>query len=249
MMENKFLIFALPRTGSSTLLQILNLHEDIKCVYEPFNVDKRYYKFEKDIEDENQLTDAINFIYSKNNGIKHIWNTDGWPFLKQPSLNKSILLKGGKIIFLQRKNILQRIVSCQISWQTNLWDKEDKDKIANHRFTMLDAELIKLTLENEKNYLQEWKDYLKNSHIDFMEVYYEDIFSNNLSFDEKLKVLDNIFSFLGYPRSSDLCLIELKKLVDTSNKMSSDDLYLNIPKIKKIDARFGSDETGRLFNN
>jgi hypothetical protein len=192
----------------------------------------------------------MEFIYASYNGIKHTYNFRGWPFVGQPSLNRSILFEGKNIIFLCRKNILQRIVSSQISSQTKIWespDPDDKDKIANFIFEPLDMGTIKWQIENENKCLNEWRRFMKDNNIRFLEVFYEEIFDYRLTLADRIAAIDRIFSFLGYAGTDTLPSTDLITLLGSGNKMSPTELYGRIPNIRKIEETFGANETGWLF--
>ncbi|GGA93574.1 hypothetical protein GCM10011511_16070 [Puia dinghuensis] len=245
------MIFALTRTGSTTLMRILNLQKCLRCAHEPFNPDVRYYRLDSQVNTEDELSRAMETIYEDYDGIKHTWNFRGWPFMWMPQLNKLILLKAGKIVFLTRKNILQRIVSSEISMQTKIWhlpDLSEKSQISKFEFKPLNAERIKWLLMNENIFLTEWRTYIKENKLDYMELSYEDIYSDRLNSAEKCSTLDNLFSFLGYPGIETLPYDQLENLLAIDNKMSPAEIYRQIPEIEKIDREFGSDETGWLFH-
>jgi hypothetical protein len=247
-MENRFIIFALARTGSSTLAKALNLHHDLSCFHEPFNPGNEHSSYQKNIHDECHLSAEISKIQSKYKGIKHVWHPQGWPFPKNPSLNKLILLKFNKVILLNRRSILQRVVSNQISLQTNIWGTVHpgyKEKIAGFMFDPLDKNWIRWHIQNEIQYLNEWKCFLRNKSIDFLEVHYEDIFPSDN--EQKIKIMNDICSFLGGSKFEEKNKSILLDLLSPEHKMSPVAIYNKIPNIIEIEMEFGNDISGWLF--
>jgi hypothetical protein len=119
----RLVLFAHPRSGSTSLYQILQLHPEVNILEEPFNENfirwnpnnRNYRDLIRDIPSlDQQLTE----IFATHNGIKVL--DDQIPdelavhLLQRPDC---------KIIFLRRKNLLQAIVSVLIAEQRQLWKK------------------------------------------------------------------------------------------------------------------------------
>jgi hypothetical protein len=78
----RFLLFSLPRSGSTTLWRILRCHPNVRCAFEPFNKDSVLgQKYAIGIEDEASLEVTLSKIWQDHDGIKHVWDYCGeWPF-------------------------------------------------------------------------------------------------------------------------------------------------------------------------
>ena len=119
----RIILFAHPRSGSSSLYQILQLHPELDILEEPFNENfalwnphqKNYLDLTHDIPSlDAQLAD----IFAMYNGIKVL------DYQLPDNLAIHLLERRGcKIIFLRRKNLLQSVVSVLIVEQTQLWKK------------------------------------------------------------------------------------------------------------------------------
>ena len=124
----KFIIFAHPRSGSSSLTEILKLHPDLSILVEPFSerfhlwfpLEKKYRDF---VRDETSLDELLAEISLKHNGVKTLH------FHLPEDLGRHMLLKPDyRIIFLRRENLLQAVVSVLIAEQTRLWKKWELDR-------------------------------------------------------------------------------------------------------------------------
>ena len=84
----------------------------------------------------------------------------------------------------------------------------------------------------------------------FLDCHYEDVFGPDSSVDAKLGKLQEILAFLGATRIADPeALDRARSLLDAKQgNFNSEHVYRRIPGIELIEAEFGSDETGRLFN-
>src|SRR5262245_30663058 len=108
----RFLLFAMERTGSTTLGYVLNCHPSIRCVHEPFNPDCRSPAGDPAPKNLALLESELKRLWGANNGIKHVWLPDGGPFRRGSNLNKRLLCRPGqRVLFLNRRNILRRLVS------------------------------------------------------------------------------------------------------------------------------------------
>lgn len=119
----RVLFFAHPRSGSSSLYQILQLHPELNILEEPFNENftrwnsnnKNYLELIHDIP---SLDMQVAEIFTTFNGIKML------DYQLPNDLAIHMLQRlDCKIIFLRRRNLLQSVVSVLIAEQTHLWKK------------------------------------------------------------------------------------------------------------------------------
>jgi len=254
-MKDRFVVFSIARSGGTTLMHLLNCHPDIRCINEPFNpgnVDGRYYERVKDL---GSLDEALEEIWRDYNGIKHAWDPTGWPFSWKPYFNEHLLLKPDqKVLLLNRRNILKRIVSSRISEQAQIWtlgDKSDKARLLEFQFEPINTAYVNLKwhLEYEREIIAQQKQLLVERRADFTELWYEDLYETSRTVEEKLDRLNEMLAFLGRERITDQgTLSRVAWLFDPANtKLNSIDTYRRIPGIDVVERQFGSDETGWLF--
>lgn len=113
-MEN-ILIYSHGRSGSRTLTRSLNLHPGIDLVSKPFN-STRHNEPGYRMDYEHDLERQLSIILGRYNGLKHVWDRSGWPFPEGTDLSKHLLSNPRfKVLFLHRKNLLQRLVSIHLS--------------------------------------------------------------------------------------------------------------------------------------
>lgn len=248
---HRFLIFCLPRTGSTTLMRILNRHRQVSCLNEPFN---RHCQpdYWRRVTDSESLSSTIQQIWQNYNGIKHVADIDGWPF-SQRELNHELLRSTGcNIVFLTRRNALKRALSAEMAQQAEIWHLwSDSDSRAWRRFdfTTVDLSALSLRLKSEAQLLEAFRWILRSEGARYRELRYEDVFSSDLTRAEQLAALDEVVTFLGLPmfearkRSRGI-----SKLLDArSTGSDSPSAYRRIPNIDEIEAELGCDETGWLF--
>lgn len=266
--KKKILIFALARTGSTSLLNLLDLHDSISGVSEPFNYkNTKNIRIKHGLEDFDpstiknfdQLVKELQYLFKKFNCIKHVWHPSGFPFNdlypghrkdKYVSLNEHLLTQFDKIIFLNRRNILKRIVSGLISDQAGIWAgniNEDRKKIDEFNFSPIKDEDVAWHIQFEKSFITMIRNTMIKTGMKYYEIWYEDIFGE-ISGHEKIQKYIDILDFLELPANfKNGKMEEITGLLGEKMKLNSTETYLRVPNIHEIEAKFGSDENGWLM--
>lgn len=254
--RSKFLIFALPRTGSTTLGAILGRHPDVRYAHEPFNKDSVLgKKYAVGIKDERSLDIALREVWKDYDGIKHVWeHCSGWPFGRlspKLPLNQHLLAASdAKVIFLARRNVLRRVVSNEISLQTRQWtsDVDGRRRVLEQTLEPLDIEWVKWQLERERTAIAEHRERLVRARRPFIDLWYEDLYAEDNSPDKSLHKLEQVISFLELAPFDAKAKSAARVLLDPrGQRVNSHDTYSRIPNIEQIERMLGSDETGWLF--
>lgn len=245
-----FLIFALARTGSTTLRRLLESHPAISCIHEPFNPERRSPP--EAVPDGVLLRRELRQIRKTYSGIKHVWDTAGWPFPKGAPLNRELLMQPGqRILFLNRRNVLRRLVSHQISRQLDAWGMDDQDRTAVREspFVPLDTEALEYFLAREGRAIAESRQVIVESGNPALDLWYEDLFDPDIPIEGKEAMLAGIFEFLGLDPVLPRKQRERVRLLfhPEDGALNSAATYRRIPGIDDVEARFGSDSTGYLF--
>ena len=249
-----FVVFALARTGSRTLSRLLQCHVDIRCLYEPFNPRLHEGRYARQATDRHGLDRAMEEIWRTYNGVKHVWDPTGWPFLDKGGLNEQLLAEGKhRILLLTRRNRLRRLVSLHISLQSDvwfIWDEPTRRKFEEFQFRPIDRALFGAQLEIEAQVVARHKQLAADCGKPFLDCHYEDIFGLDRSVDAKLGRLQEILAFLGFTQITDPAALDrARSLLDPKlGTFNSEQIYRRIPGIERIEEEFGSDEIGWLFD-
>jgi len=241
-----FIIFSLARTGSTTLARVVNACAGkTVCLDEPFNPVSRVKSVPTSIA---ELRVEVEQIFSSNSGFKHVWHPQGWPF-HAPSLNEWLLLESNaRIIFLTRRNILQRVVSIQISEQVRVWHPELPDEYAafeDHEFAPLDETRIEWHVKNEMSAIAECRSAVNASGVEWLDLSYEELFEDGLSPDQRHQRLSGVLTFIGQKQTAPV--VALDEVYRRNRKINSRATYIRIPGIDRINAMLGSPVTGYLY--
>ncbi len=250
MKEGKKLIFlAHPRSGSSSLYQILQLHHELNILEEPFNEgfvdwspDGRNY-LEK-LVDIPALEDVLAEIFTHYNGLKMLnyqLDDDLTTYLFQ---REDLLF-----IFLRRRNILQSVVSTMIADQSGLWKKwEMRQSLAEYYQNLkpLDIDEIQRDAMGIDQQLDGIERQLDQRPVEtVLKFVYEELYFCPVL--ERRMQVEAIWAFLGVPTLSD-DRIEFY-LSPEKVKINSKDIYRLIPNVDVIEATCGNDRTGWLFKS
>ena len=105
-------------------MNVLNCHPDISCLREPFNPDISGMRFLERVVSLRAADETLADIWSTYDGIKHVWDETGGPFGSDISYNLQLLAQPGvRVLVLNRRNQLQRLVSLELAKQTQTWHR------------------------------------------------------------------------------------------------------------------------------
>lgn len=244
--DQRLILFAHARTGSTPLMHLLNLHSGIRMCHEPFHPSHpSWYSGAENyldlIKDESSLDAQLSKIFQRYNGIKTL------SYQLPENLYERLLSRDDiKVIFLSRRNSLQAAVLGFIARQTNVWQRSELEKTGSHQMALVEPVPIYQLRETLKYYCELDAVYRelvsRKSSSSTLQIFYEDVFSSDLG--ENREVLRSIFRFvrLDMPQSENV-----DKLLDPAQtKATSSAVYRSIPNAALIDQELGSDETGLL---
>jgi hypothetical protein len=253
-----FLIFSLSRCGSTAIFRALTSHPEITCLFEP--------DFSHAGWDGDELTRELESIRAKYNGIKHVWDPSGYPFVTAHMssvtemnvrrenvlrLNQRILeCPDQRVVFLRRRNQLARIVSDLLGQQTNLWGPAHPDghwdpavdEPGRYRDAIKSRAITALSTDVMAWYLEHvplMEDQLREtvSGGECLDVFYEDIFGSGLDLDARLSAFRRVVDFLGF-RSFPASGAAVHALLDPRARLNSPGVLNLIPNLQQIKDRF-----------
>ena len=144
---------------------------------------------------------------------------------------------GTKIIFLTRKNLVDAALSSLIAEQTSMWHKSEMDEKAYDNLKPVSLKKI----EEIVNYIGKmnaiYSAFLhENRKGDFIEEFYEDMYSENL--DVNMNKINSICNFLAI-ETPPLSAIN-QYMIPQNSKQNINNIYNKVPNISQIRSRFGS---------
>ena len=226
----KFVIFAHPRTGSTSLARVLAESPDVTMALEPFHPDFTKWNpgetnYHSQVKSKKAMLKAIDKLFSKYSAIKVL------DYQLPKKLYHELLIRPDvKILFLRRKNLVDAAISNAIGEQTGKWNKYDSEK-SYTKFKPLNVEKLTKWMEYVGGLSNYYYSYLKkNRKADFLPLAYEDLFFEDL--EKNKKILEKICKFLGIlppPESA------IKKFMTPSQaKINYENIYRKIPNYEEV---------------
>jgi LPS sulfotransferase NodH len=249
-LNERLILLAWPRSGSSSLWQILQAHPDLRLFPdEPFNENFADWSpgnpdYLARVRDTDSLDAVLTELFECYRGIKVLSYQ-----LDEELLRHLILRPDLRIIFISRRNLLQIAVSDRIAKQTRVWNRWDANP--ERPLEQYYESLEPLDLDDLRSYVRELAPHLhwiesvlnlrKGSHT--LRLRYEDLYFAPR--EAQRAQLSAVWSFLGLPPPG---VPEADYYLDPQTaKLGGRKTYGLLPNAAEIDAALGADETGWLF--
>jgi LPS sulfotransferase NodH len=231
---NRFVIFAHPRSGSTSLAKVLAGSKDVKMCIEPFNEDyskwdnnnRNYKKYVKSTE---KLDKALIEIFKKYSAIKCL------DYQLPKRLYYQLLKKNDlKIVFLKRKNLGAAALSNAVAEQTKEWRKVKNIDIYSNLKPIKVSKLEKW-INYVGNLSETYLSFLENRRKgDFLLLYYEDLYSDSFKINKQ-----NILKICKYLEISPPGDNIIKKhMTPPKVKINYSNIYSKIPNYSDISSKF-----------
>lgn len=243
----RFILFAHPRSGSSSLYEILQSHSELDILEEPFNEnftrwDAAHKNYRELVTDIPSLEVQVAEIFTAHNGIKILdyqLPTDlAVHLLRRPDC---------KVIFLRRRNLLQAVVSVLIAEQTQVWKKWEVTRPLEEYYRdlqPLDIQDIRQRVTDLKQRLDYFESVVgERAANEAIKLTYEELYFSEMS--HQRQQIAAIWNLLQIPP------LELEHhqhyLQPEAAKINSAATYALLPNAREIDQACGNDATGRLY--
>lgn len=251
--QTRFVLFSLPRSGSTALCNTLNCHPAIRCISEPFNPQRFNGRFHNPMKDDASVDECLNRVWAEWNGIKHVCDWTGWPFVHNPPINARILTRPGtRVVFLVRRNFLRRLLSWHLARQIGIWDSAKAtahSRLEQAHLKPLDSGWAREQIKQDRQAVEYYSRLLAVHNVPVLGIVYEDFFAEDPRDGYSLERVNTVLRFLYYePVDADVFQDKWKQhFHHGSDRFSSAEAYRMIPDIQRIEEEVGSHENGWLF--
>jgi hypothetical protein len=253
MTPTRFIIFSLPRSGSTALRNALNCHPGVRCVSEPFNPQRFNGRFHNPVKDDKSLDECLDRIWAEWNGIKHVCDWTGWPFVHNPQINARILARPGtRVLFLVRRNFLRRLLSWQLATEIGVWDcakATAHSRLEQVQLKPMDSGWAREQVKQDRQAVENYSRVLAAHNVPVLDIAYEDFFREDASDSYSLEQVNTVLRFLQCePIEAEVFRDKWKRHFNNgSDRFSSVGAYRSFPGIERIEEEVGSNENGWLF--
>ena len=243
----QLIFFAHARSGSSSLLKMLQLHPDLHLIEEPFHEDFASWhpdnpNYRDQIHDRTSLDKQLDTIFATYNGLKVL------DYQLSDDLIAHLLQRpNSHVLFLRRRNLLQAVVSAMIGQQTQLWKTWDMTQPLEEYYRHLQPLDIS-EVKRQMSGLQDHLDYCEKivdgrSGLPALKLIYEDLyFAREAQRDQQIA---SIWQWLGItPLGSEQLQYYL---TPKTAKVNSAATYAYLPNIQEIEQECGNASTGWLY--
>jgi len=248
--DERLVLLAWPRSGSSSLWRILGAHPGLHLLAdEPFNESFTEWSsgnpdYLARIHDVESLDVVLDELFRSYRGIKVLSYQ-----LDEEQLTHLVLRRDLRIIYISRRNLLQIAVSDRIAKQTRLWNRWDAhpQEPLEHRY----GSMAPLDLDDLRSYVQHlayhlaWIDSLLSlrGHAPTLRLRYEDLYF--AAPEAQQAQLSALWSFLGI---APLGTAEVGYYLNPRTaKLGGTMTYGQLPNAAQIDSALGADDTGWLL--
>lgn len=246
--NDHIILFAHPRSGSSSLFKTLNLHPALNLLEEPFNENHSSWQagnkdYRSLVYDRPSLDLQLAEIFSICNGFKLL------DYQLPDKLTVDVLTRPEhRILFIRRRNLLQAIVSVLIAQQTQLWKKWEMERPIEEYYKQLrpldiaEVQQRIIGLKQHLDYFEMMLDQRADQKVH--KLIYEDLYLKDVA--QQTNQLECVWGFLGVePINLEQMQVYLRPQIAKINSIATYDL---LPNAREIDAACSNDETGQLYS-
>jgi LPS sulfotransferase NodH len=243
----RIVVAAHARSGSNTLVEVLDATPGVTILNEPFN--ERFPEWAPDattyldrVHDTSSLDAVMDEIFAAYTGIKLLHYQLAVP------LRTSLLLRPDvHVVTLRRRNLLEAAVSQMIAMQTDYWKREVATGPIDDRYRGLEPVPLESVVEMmswfERDVVEAAAIVEQRTDGRVLELVYEDL--HLAPPPEQDRVLDRLWSFLGVEPPDDATRI--RRVLDPGEvQQAGSSTYGQLPNLREIEAELGSDERGHL---
>jgi hypothetical protein len=243
----KLLLLAHPRSGSSNLYEILQMHPALEICDEPFNEDRATWaptnkNYCELVHGWASLETVLDEIFTSFNGLKLLSYQ-----LPEEWVIRLIGRSDLRARFIRRGNVLQAVASGLIAAQTGLWHRWDTTGAIESYYT----ELKPLDIADVRARLHDLAEELQRLELAIARqtdgrshsLVYEKLFFAQAA--EQDRAIRALWSFLGLDAiASDRIHYFLRP---EQSKLNTPATYRLLPNAGEIERECGSDMAGHLF--
>lgn len=234
-MTYPFVIWTTQRTGSTTLANLLAALSQKTIMHEPFNK-SRPLQYQNDKE---TLLKNLQSLSESKLYFKHCWNVH--PSWTNQLIFQHIIQDNYKIILLYRSNALKMHISKELAKQTGVWGLKQKLMLSvEDELQPFDITKLKEQIKIYQSQLKTYKSQLKTKNCDFLELSYEKLFEEDVSYETRKEIISEICQFLDIDRQNIVNKEENVYEQLMNKKQNTVEEYQKIPNLKEIEQEFST---------
>lgn len=244
-MKNKIFVITDERCGGT---EIGNLFSMIgyKVIDDPQTIKKG---MDPSIYNKDNVLNNINYFFTVYDYVKICMVS--YTEEEYIKILKDVINLNCKILFLWRRNHLERGLSKSIAIETGVWTKKDYNRIYKGVFR-IDMERLRNLIDENKRKVTYVFSYLKNNDVNYFPVLYENIYNKELNGDQRLVIFYKILDYVDPIIVDNISVQQYSKLVERlcpCKKVNDLATYSRISNINEIIKEFSNNENGIITFN
>lgn len=149
-----------------------------------------------------------------------------------------------KIIFLWRKNYLERALSKAIAMKTGTWSVYNKNKAWGGRFSV-DMDNIDNNIKLNKSNISEIKKYLKSNKIKYYNLPFCELYGDQMNINQRYKKILHVFNYVDKNIKISKDTEEyIKDRLSPSRRINNKEVYSRITNINDVIKKYSNKENG-----
>jgi len=241
----RVVVLAHPRSGSNSLVEILDRHRDVSIVNEPFNENFASWgpanpDYVARLRNGELFGDLLDELFAEFTGLKELsYQVD------DDALATLVGRPDVKVIALRRRNVLQTAVSQVVAERTGLWKTWDAERNLEDYYSGLPAlDVAELASRmqwtcDETARIDAAVAALEPAHL--IRLDYEDLYESTPA--EARAVVSDIWSFLAL-EPVDAAAVD--HFLSDAVRQARPSTYGQLPNLAEVEAALGNDATGHL---
>jgi hypothetical protein len=201
------------------------------------------------------MATALNDIFWHWNGLKHVYEHSGWPFVGDIGLNVDVLTaRSCRVVMIIRQNALRRLISNIICRQTGYWigsKHEFLRRLASTTIVMPSARDIRLLLTADIAAVRTMLADARAAHVSVEVVTFEALFGARANPSSRRNRVAELAEFISgeLPDARHLEEAIRRDAESPQHRWLDTMAYASLPGIYDIDAACGNPSVGYLFND
>jgi hypothetical protein len=234
------------RCGGTTLAVIVQKLIGRRLVHDPFHPRKRT---DYPVSTEHEIVQSVHKIRTELGGAKCSWTLHPLPTYLR--ILDEFQRQGFKIVFLWRRNALQRQLSLALARLTGIWDLYREENAQGYRAVSIPALDVGLLAEHIESYhekLEGVTSHLRQRRIDHFAIEFQSIYGPEVTFEARLQVIGRLAGFLGVDPGRVYEMSARFRHLTPDKRLNGIESYRRVSNIEEIEQALSNGRNGLLWD-
>jgi hypothetical protein len=234
------------RCGGTTLAVTVQKLIGRRLVHDPFHPRKRR---DYPASTEREIAHSVHKIRTELGGAKCSWKLH--PLATYLQILDEFQRQGFKIVFLWRRNALQRQLSLALARLTGIWDLYHEENAKGYRAVsvpVLDVGRLAEHIERYHEKLEGVASHLRQRYIDHFAIEFQSVYGPDVTFEARLQVIARLAGFLGVDPGRVHEMSARFRHLTPDKRLNGVESYRRVPNIEEIERALSNGRNGLLWD-